>query len=98
MLRFWGNFFSCVCLFLSFVFWVLDICLSEPQAHLSTAHFPPSLSGHLLRWFHYCALLVLRTRATNRSLCQEMQIQLLKKVESQSLMVYLFLVSYLFLF
>lgn len=87
-----------MCLILSFVFWVLDISLSEPQAHLSTAHLSPLLSGHLPRWFHNCALLVLRTRASDCSLFQEMQVQLLKEVEGLSLTVYLFLFLLCFCF
>lgn len=78
-LRFWGTSFP-VSTF-KLCFWVLDVCLSEPQARLSTAHFSPSLSGHLLRWFHDHALLVLGTRANDYSLCQETQVQLLRKVE-----------------
>ena len=40
--------FIYACIFLNIVSWVLDMCLSEPQAHLSTPHHPLCLS---LPWF-----------------------------------------------
>lgn len=40
--------FICACIFLNTVSWVLGMCLSEPQAHLSTPH--PSFTVFVSPW------------------------------------------------